>query len=212
MTNCSISQSNQLTADQVLIIKGGWFVSHGDLNENAITHCLSPHFTPRELNDSVSLLVVHNISLPPGKFGSCHINDFFQGCLNPEDDPYFETIHKMQVSAHCLIRRDGTLVQYVSFLDKAWHAGVSSYKGRDKCNDYSIGIELEGTDDIPYTCEQYNTLALASLALKNEYPDIKDNITGHSDIAPGRKTDPGDSFDWGCFSDTLKQYRHILKG
>lgn len=205
MTNCSISQSNEKTAPQTFVIKDGWFVQQGNNSADNVVHCHSPHFTPREQSDCVSLLVVHNISLPPGQFGSCHINDFFQGCLDPNDDPYFETIHEMQVSAHCLVRRDGELVQYVSFLDKAWHAGFSSYKGRDKCNDYSIGIELEGTDDIAYTAQQYKTLANASVSLKKYFPNIKDNIVGHCDIAPGRKTDPGDSFDWTYFSTCLKK-------
>lgn len=204
MTNYSISQSNEKTERRSFEIKDGWFVIKQGKMLNNVTHCHSSHYTPREQGECVSLLVVHNISLPPGKFGSCHINDFFQGCLNPNEDPYFESIYKMEVSAHCLIRRDGELVQYVSFLNKAWHAGVSEYKGRDKCNDYSIGIELEGTDDIPYTQEQYSTLAMVSQALKSEFPNIKDNIVGHCDIAPGRKTDPGAVFDWQYLSQCMK--------
>ncbi len=222
MTNSSISQLNQKMETKTLIIDNGWFVPSlmcsddmctdiASINNTDISHCLSPHYSHRGPSATISLLVVHNISLPPGKFGSQHINDFFQGCLNKDDDPYFETIHEMKVSAHCLIRRDGELVQYVSFLDKAWHAGISIYKGRENCNEFSIGIELEGTDDIPYTEAQYKTLALASLALKNEYPEITDNITGHSDIAPGRKTDPGDSFNWRYFLNSLNNFKNIEK-
>jgi AmpD protein len=213
MTNSSISQSNEISDNNNLSIVDGWLTQSlcepplikPKVKPEGVSHCLSLHSAPREPFDNISLLVVHNISLPPGKFGSNHITDFFQGCLNKDDDPYFETIYEMQVSAHCLIRRDGTIVQYVSFLDKAWHAGFSTYKGRDKCNDYSIGIELEGTDDIPYTKDQYVTLACVSLLLKKAYPEIADNIVGHSDIAPGRKTDPGDSFNWSYFHGCLNK-------
>ena len=121
----------------------------------------------------------------------------------PTIDPYFETIYKIRVSAHCLIQRDGHIVQYVSFNDKAWHAGISSYQGRERCNDFSIGIELEGTDDIPYTKEQYQQLSRLSQSLIGVYPELKNHIVGHCDIAPGRKTDPGASFDW-------RQYRERL--
>jgi len=147
---------------------------------------------------------VHNISLPPGQFGGTHITDFFLGKLDHSLDPYFESIYQLRVSAHCLIRRDGHIVQYVSFNDKAWHAGVSNYQGREKCNDFSIGIELEGTDDIPYTTEQYQQLSCLSRALIGSYPELKNHIVGHSDIAPGRKTDPGAAFDWQYFNALMK--------
>lgn len=182
----------------------GWFSN----NEEYITHAPSPHFTPKEDTDDLSLLVVHNISLPPKQFGGDYITDFFLGKLDKHVHPYFETIHEMKVSAHCLIKRDGSLVQYVSFLDKAWHAGVSSYNGRDKCNDFSIGIELEGADDILYTKQQYQTLALAFISIQQEYPNIQNNIAGHNQIAPGRKTDPGEAFDWQYFLSTVENHRN----
>jgi len=164
-----------------------------------ISHAPSPHFTPKENTNDINLLVVHNISLPPKQFGGDYITDFFLGKLDKQAHPYFETIYQMKVSAHCLIKRDGRLVQYVSFLDKAWHAGVSSYKGREMCNDFSIGIELEGADDIDYTEAQYKTLALACVSIEELFPQIKENIAGHNDIAPNRKTDPGEAFNWSYF-------------
>ena len=157
----------------------------------------SPHFNQRPANCDVNLLVIHNISLPPGKFGSSDINDFFQGKLKIERDPFFEEIKDLKVSAHCLIRRDGQVVQYVSFDDRAWHAGVSIYQGCENCNDFSIGIEMEGTDTIAYSDEQYESLVKLTDTLLAHYPKMdKSRITGHSDIAPGRKTDPGPAFDW----------------
>lgn len=165
----------------------------------------SSHFEPRDENESISLLVVHNISLPPGQFGNNYVTDFFLGHLDPTIDLYFETIYNIRVSAHCLIKRNGDIVQYVSFHDKAWHAGVSRYQDRDKCNDFSIGIELEGTDDIPYTKEQYQQLSQLSKTLIVAYPALKNNIVGHCDIAPGRKTDPGAAFDWQHFRLTLER-------
>jgi AmpD protein len=164
----------------------------------------SPHFSLRDKSAEVYLLVVHNISLPPQQFGGGYITDFFLGKLDQKAHPYFEEIAQLKVSAHCLITRNGHIVQYVSFDDKAWHAGVSSYEGTDKCNDFSIGIELEGADNIPYTQEQYQALAQLTKTLKVSYPKIKDNITGHSDIAPGRKTDPGGAFNWEHFYHCLK--------
>ncbi|WP_082897041.1 1,6-anhydro-N-acetylmuramyl-L-alanine amidase AmpD [Thalassotalea crassostreae] len=162
----------------------------------------SPHCDNRECED-ISLLVIHNISLPPGKFGSNHITDLFLGQLNPDEDEYFADIYKLRVSAHCLVRRDGSVIQYVPFDKRAWHAGVSDYCGREKCNDFSIGIEMEGTDDINYTDEQYITLTQLSDCIIQTYPDIGSQITGHSDIAPGRKTDPGASFEWDRYLKSL---------
>ena len=233
MTNSSVSQLNADTLnkktnkkiDARFEIVDGWFCDLPEKSElainasrfkekeqtaqtNFITRCPSPHFSPKEDCSDVSLLVVHNISLPPNQFGGDYITDFFLGKLDKDAHPYFETIHEMKVSAHCLIKRDGSLVQYVSFLDKAWHAGVSEYKGRDKCNDFSIGIELEGADDILYTEQQYKTLTTACFSLQQEYPNIKDNISGHNQIAPGRKTDPGEAFDWHYFYTCLQ---HIQK-
>lgn len=154
----------------------------------------------------MSLLVVHNISLPPGQFGGPEIEEFFCNRLDHSAHPYFKTIEGVQVSAHALIRRDGSLVQFVSLLDRAWHAGRSSFRGEQECNDFSIGIELEGTDDIPYTEAQYRTLAATTRLIMAAWPDITpDRLTGHSDIAPGRKTDPGPAFDWHHFRDVLAQ-------
>ena len=178
-----------------------WVIENGWLTDAEIQP--SSHFEPRDKNESISLLVVHNISLPPGQFGGGHITNFFLGKLDPNIDPYFEDIYNIRVSAHCLIKRDGHIVQYVSFNDKAWHAGVSVYQGREKCNDFSIGIELEGTDDIPYTKAQYQQLSNLSQCLITTYPALKNNIVGHSDIAPGRKTDPGEAFDWQHFQTLL---------
>jgi AmpD protein len=164
----------------------------------------SPNFSLRDKNETINLLVIHNISLPPKQFGGGYITDFFLGKLDPNAHPYFEGIAQLRVSAHCLITREGKIIQYVSFDDKAWHAGVSSYEGIENCNDFSIGIELEGADDIVYTPEQYQALAQLTQTLQLSYPEIEDNITGHSDIAPGRKTDPGDAFNWEHFYRCLK--------
>lgn len=177
-------------------------ISHGWIS--GIEHHKSPHYTPRDTSANISLLVIHNISLPPKVFGGNYITDFFMGKLDKSADPYFEHIAEMQVSAHCLIQRDGHIVQYVSFEDKAWHAGVSCYQGKEKCNDYSIGIELEGADDIPYTEAQYETLVKVTRLLQKFYPDIDNHITGHCDIAPERKTDPGRSFNWSKYHQLLK--------
>ena len=165
----------------------------------------SSHFDTRSNSDTVSLLVVHNISLPPGDFGGDHITNFFLGKLDPTIDPYFESIYNIRVSAHCLIQRSGHIIQFVSFNDKAWHAGVSNYQGREKCNDFSIGIELEGTDDTPYTTEQYQQLSCLSKSLISTYPEMDNNIVGHCDIAPVRKTDPGPSFDWSYYHELLSK-------
>ena len=164
----------------------------------------SPHHNERASVDDISLLVVHGISLPPGEFGGPWIDDLFLGRLDPTAHPYFTSIHQLRVSAHCLIRRDGELVQYVPFGARAWHAGVSSWEGREACNDFSIGIELEGTDEQPYSDAQYEVLSGLSRTISRHYPAITaQRIVGHCDIAPGRKTDPGDSFEW-------QRYRQML--
>lgn len=164
----------------------------------------SPHHNERPIAGDISLLVVHNISLPPGEFGGPWIDDLFLGRLDPAAHPYFAEIDQLRVSAHCLIRRDGEVVQYVPFHLRAWHAGVSSFAGREACNDFSIGIELEGTDTQPFTEPQYRVLAALTQALMARFPAITpERLTGHSDIAPGRKSDPGPCFDW-C------EYRHRL--
>jgi len=141
------------------------------------------------------LIVIHGISLPPGEFGGAWIDDLFLGRLDQAAHPYFAEIAHVRVSAHLLIRRDGSVTQYVPFHLRAWHAGVSSFDGRAGCNDFSIGIELEGTDDVPYAEAQYLNLARVIAALQQAYPSLR-AIAGHEDIAPGRKTDPGASFDW----------------
>ena len=164
----------------------------------------SPHHNERAAPDDISLLVVHGISLPPGEFGGPFIDDLFMGRLDPEAHSYFAGIHQLRVSAHCLIRRDGELVQYVPFGARAWHAGVSSWQGREACNDFSIGIELEGTDETPYTEAQYRALAGLTRAISARYPAIThEKIVGHCDIAPGRKTDPGTSFQWDYYRQLL---------
>ena len=168
----------------------------------------SNFFTPRCSEEHISLLVVHNISLPVGEFGGDHITDLFLGKLTADTHPTFADIAQLQVSAHCLIRRDGSIIQYVSFDDKAWHAGISVFNGKDKCNDFSIGIELEGCDDIPYEEVQYQQLAKITASLQKFYPLISnDNIVGHCDIASVRKTDPGHAFNWPYFHQKL----HALK-
>lgn len=157
----------------------------------------SSHYNARPADTEVELLVIHNISLPPAQFGSEDIADFFLGKLKVSKHPFFEQIKDLRVSAHCVIRRDGHIIQFVSFDDRAWHAGVSNFKGRENCNDFSIGIEMEGTDDIPYSDEQYRALANLTKTLQRSYIKITaDRIVGHCHIAPERKTDPGDAFDW----------------
>jgi len=155
----------------------------------------SPHFSARAGGALPELIVVHGISLPPGEFGGAWIDDLFLGRLDPAAHAYFAGIAHLRVSAHLLIRRDGAVTQYVPFHLCAWHAGASSFEGRAGCNDFSIGIELEGTDDVPYTEAQYTCLARVIVALQQAYPSLR-AIAGHADIAPGRKTDPGASFDW----------------
>lgn len=157
----------------------------------------SPHHDERPDEAKVELIVIHNISLPPGEFGGRWIDDLFLGRLDPDAHPYFRDIAAMQVSSHFLIRRDGELIQYVPCELRAWHAGKSSWNGRERCNDFSVGIELEGADDQPFEDAQYETLADLTGALRERYGNL--DIAGHSDIAPGRKTDPGPHFDWARY-------------
>ncbi|MGA0975909.1 MAG: 1,6-anhydro-N-acetylmuramyl-L-alanine amidase AmpD [Methylophilaceae bacterium] len=154
----------------------------------------SDNFNQRPTLKKDFLVVIHSISLPPGQFNNSFIEDFFQNKLNPTLHPYFETIKDLKVSAHFLIKRTGELIQFVSCHNRAWHAGESSWKGMSDCNDFSIGIELEGTEIEPYEEIQYKVLLNLLVQLKKEYNII--DIVGHSDIAPHRKTDPGPSFDW----------------
>ena len=190
--------NNSTEAKQELTIKNGWLLG--------IDQQISPFYSVRDTSVAINLLVVHNISLPPAQFGGPYISDLFLGKLDVNADPYFEIIAHLKVSAHCLIRRDGHIIQYVSFDDIAWHAGISVFNGNDKCNEFSIGLELEGTDDIPYTQVQYQQLVHLVKKLQASYPLIShNNIVGHCDIAPGRKTDPGQSFDWQYFRQCLVQ-------
>jgi AmpD protein len=154
----------------------------------------SPHCDDRPEGAVVSLLVIHNISLPPGEYGGDWIDDLFMGRLDPQAHPYLRDIAGLRVSAHYLIRRDGTLIQYVEPQKRAWHAGVSRWNGRERCNDFSIGVELEGSDDVPFAEPQYEALAGLTKFLFERFGPL--DIAGHSDIAPDRKTDPGPWFDW----------------
>ncbi len=158
---------------------------------------ISPHCDERPPGAKIELLVIHNISLPPGEYGGPWIDDLFMGRLDPEAHPYFAEVAALKVSSHYLIRRDGSLVQYVPEEKRAWHAGVSSWKGRSRCNDFSIGVELEGSDDVPFSEPQYEALASLTKSILERHGKL--DIAGHSDIAPGRKTDPGPWFDWDRF-------------
>lgn len=165
----------------------------------------SPHYDARPDPSDISLLVIHYISLPPEQFGGGYIDDFFQGKLDPTLHPYFKEIYQIRVSAHCLIERDGRITQYVNFNDRAWHAGISHFQGREKCNDFAIGIELEGSNEQPFTEAQYRALQALTRAIMQVYPKISvDHIVGHADIAPGRKIDPGKYFDWARYLNGLK--------
>ena len=166
----------------------------------------SPFFNERPGDEMPSLLVIHCISLPEGIYGGKEIENLFTGCLDCDADPSFKDLEGLEVSAHCVIRRNGSIEQYISLDKRAWHAGVSSFKGREGCNDFSIGIELEGTDQSAYTHIQYQVLSELTFAIQNHYPKISDDrIVGHSDIAPGRKTDPGEGFDWDYYFQLLKK-------
>jgi len=169
---------------------------------SAATWLTSPNYNSRPQDVNVDAIIIHNISLPPNEFGVCDSNDLhyvkalFTNQLDWDAHPYFQTIKGAEVSAHLFIERNGAITQFVNFNERAWHAGRSSYLGRPECNDYSIGIELEGSDFVPFTSTQYETLAMVVAAIYNAYPKTQRHLTGHSDIAPGRKTDPGDYFEW----------------
>jgi AmpD protein len=157
----------------------------------------SPNCDSRPPGVAADLIVVHGISLPPGEFGGPWIERLFTNTLPPEAHPYFAQVAPQRVSSHVVVARDGAVTQYVRFTERAWHAGKSSYRGRDACNDFSVGVELEGVDTLPYEAAQYGALAEVVAALCAAYPRLSpDRLTGHSDIAPGRKTDPGPAFDW----------------
>ena len=174
---------------ELIIDDKGWL--------QAVDVVQSPNCDARPDNIEIKLIVIHGISLPPSEFGGGYIQLYFCNQLDANANDYFSTICDMQVSAHCLIERAGNITQFVSFLDRAWHAGVSSWKGEQACNDFSIGIELEGTDELSYTDLQYEQLNALLGSLISHFPGVNyDAICGHSDIAPGRKTDPGPAFDW----------------
>ncbi|MAL95983.1 MAG: 1,6-anhydro-N-acetylmuramyl-L-alanine amidase AmpD [Haliea sp.] len=160
-------------------------------------HVPSPNCEPRPPGVAPELVVIHNISLPPGEFGGPGIEQLFTNTLDWDAHPYYQSIRGLRVSAHFLLRRDGELLQFVSTEERAWHAGVSCWQGRDNCNDFSIGIELEGTDTQAYTEAQYAGLKRLIGLLRKHYPGIgPGDLAGHADVAPGRKTDPGPAFDW----------------
>ena len=163
----------------------------------------SPNCDDRPADAAIDLLVIHNISLPPGEFGGDAIADLFLNRLDPQAHPYYAGIAGLRVSSHFLIRRDGALLQFVPCLKRAWHAGQSQWCGRDRCNDFSVGIELEGADDVPFSDAQYECLSALARALYARYP-IQASV-GHSDIAPGRKTDPGPHFSWARYFSALEK-------
>lgn len=173
----------------------------------------SPNRDARPPGQQPELVVVHGISLPPGEFGGPWIERLFTNTLPPDAHPYFAAVAGQRVSAHVLIRRDGSLVQFVPFQLRAWHAGASSWRGRERCNDFSIGIELEGADTTPYEDAQYHALAALVAALLRAYPTLSpDAIAGHEDVAPGRKTDPGPAFEWPRFKALLRNALALPSG
>lgn len=171
----------------------GWF--------SGVRRVASPNFDRRPSSVKIDLLVIHNISLPPDQFGGGEIEKFFTNQLDTNLHPYFAQIRGVKVSSHFLVRRTGVVVQFVSCMQRAWHAGVSDWQGRTRCNDFSIGIELEGSDHVPFTDQQYAALARLTRRLMRAYPIS--SIAGHSDIAPLRKTDPGPHFDWSRYRSML---------
>ncbi|MDQ2993671.1 MAG: 1,6-anhydro-N-acetylmuramyl-L-alanine amidase AmpD [Pseudomonadota bacterium] len=169
-----------------------------------VRQIVSPNYNDRPLDTAIDLLVIHNISLPPGEFGTSAVVDFFCNQLETSAHPGYADLVDLKVSAHVFIRRDGEIIQFVPFNKRAWHAGKSHFAGREGCNDYSIGIELEGTDNLAYTINQYHQLAAVSNCLMRVYPGIMpQRIVGHVDIAPTRKTDPGQAFDWSFYRGLL---------
>ncbi len=172
--------------------------------------CPSPHSDRRSGLGTITLLVIHNISLPPGEFGGGWIARLFSGELDFSAHPYFESLRGLRVSCHFLISRDGDLTQFVPCTDRAWHAGASAWRGRVGCNDFSVGVELEGADDLPYTERQYVSLAGLTDTLCRAYPIV--DIVGHSDIAPQRKTDPGSAFVWARYRAALARVRSTADG
>ncbi|OCG42324.1 hypothetical protein A9G25_02685 [Gilliamella sp. Bif1-4] len=178
-----------------LKIVNGWL--------QGIKQVVSPFYNERPINKPISLLVIHNISLPPNEYGGPYVEQLFTGRLDPNQHPYFASIHQLEVSSHLFIRRDGEIIQFVPFDKRAWHAGKSTFAGQENCNDFSIGIEMEGCDSDNFTEQQYQQLVNVTLLLQQTYA-IKD-IAGHTDIAPDRKTDPGPCFDWLHYQNLLTQ-------
>lgn len=174
---------------------------------DGVTFIPSPNFDERPAGCLINLLVIHNISLPPDEFGGDGVIELFTNSLDPEAHPYYRAIHDRRVSAHFFIRRDGETIQFVPCEKRAWHAGESCWQGKNRCNDFSIGIELEGSDTTPFTEAQYAALSALTQTLQKKYPIT--NIAGHSDIAPGRKTDPGPCFDWERYLDTLAVAKEV---
>lgn len=172
--------------ERMMLIDAQGFLKEG-------VHIPSPNCDDRPSGE-IALLVIHNISLPPGEFGTDDVIRLFTNTLDANAHPYYRNIADLKVSAHFFVRRDGQLIQFVSCLKRAWHAGISRWQGRERCNDFSVGIELEGSDTVPFTDLQYAALRRLTLALRQAYPIL--GIAGHSDIAPQRKTDPGVCFDW----------------
>lgn len=165
----------------------------------------SPNYDVRPDDEDISLIVLHNISLPPGEFGGQGVSQLFTNRLDKDGHPFYGKIHGLRVSSHLFIRRDGSIIQYVPFHLRAWHAGESCFDGRTTCNDFSIGIELEGTDDTLFREEQYSTLEKVLASLLVAYPSLSpEKITGHEQIAPMRKTDPGPCFDWHRVSNAMQ--------
>lgn len=204
MSLLSLTSSSTLSRPESLMI-----INDGRLS--AATWLYSPNSNARPDGMSIDTIVIHNISLPPNEFGACgadgvhYVKALFTNKLDWEAHPYFQTIEGATVSAHLFIERDGTITQFINFNERAWHAGKSSYLGRADCNDYSIGIELEGSDSVPFTERQYDILAQVVAALYKTYPKTRRHLTGHSDIAPGRKTDPGDHFEWATLRELVSQ-------
>jgi AmpD protein len=180
-------------------------VDLGPLDDEGVlagtTQVSSPNWDERPTGTQIALLVVHSISLPPGEFGGQAIAALFTNTLDFSGHPYYETLRNLKVSAHFLIRRDGELVQFVPCAKRAWHAGASTWRRCERCNDFSVGVELEGADDQAYADAQYLSLSRLLLALRSRYPIV--DVVGHADIAPGRKTDPGPAFDWGHLREFL---------
>lgn len=206
--SCTENETANKIAKSMSPVLMPWVVVDGWLQSDStiLRQLHSPNFNARPESAGVRLIVLHNISLPPAQFGGGYIQQFFQNKLDPLVHPYFQTIADLKVSAHLLILRTGEIIQLVSFNDRAWHAGRSSYLGVQECNDYSIGIELEGTDDTPFTEAQYQTLLQAIVSVQQAYPYTRQHVAGHSDIAPGRKTDPGDCLDWQRIRQGLAQF------